>query len=604
LKGLIVSRPQKSRFDPVLLAVISRRIEAIIREMSNTVMKASRSAVIKNARDLSCGVMTYDHRQLCVEEGIPIHISALDLTTRAVTDHFDDIRDGDAYLNNCSYTGGTHHADLTLVVPVFCDGEPLFWALARSHHADMGAPLPTTYLPYAATIYEEGLNFPCIRIQQDGIDKEDLIRLCRYNIRVSKVWYGDYRAQVGACRIGERRLQDLVAKYGRDTIKAFIEEWMSYGERRMISEIRKLPKGTWSYETRHDPVPGVAEGGIPVRVSVTVDPDEALVTVDARNNDDNVPGGLNLSEACAIGSCRIGVYFNLDPGIPHNAGSDSRIRVLLRDGAVVGRPRYPAGTSIATTNVNERLINAVQACFAQMGEPFGLAEGAVQQQAGESVISGFDQVRRGAPYVNQLFVSYGGGPGRHGTDGWLTYLGSVNAGTIVLDSIEIDEAMYPLVVEERKVAVDSLGAGHWNGAPGMCGVFRPLGGEMVVNYCSDGCVNAPKGVLGGGDGAAARNFKREADGSLRALPGFHQETVQPDEAMVFFNNGGGGYGDPLLREPERVAHDANRGWLSPARAEALFAVVLRPTEDGYGYEIDAAATAQLRTPSRVPGPAL
>lgn len=595
--GTLLNPP---RLDPFLMAVLSARIEAIIREMINTVTKASRSAVIKNARDLSCGVLTFDHRQLCVEEGIPIHISALDLTTRAVSEYFDDVKEGDAYLNNCSFTGGTHHADLTVVVPVFCDGEPLFWALARSHHADMGAPLPTTYLPHAATIYEEGINFPCIRIQEDGKDKQDWIRYAMFNIRCSNIWYGDYRAQIGACRIGERRLKELVRKYGKETIKLFIDEWMKYGERRMVLEISKLPAGTWSYETWHDPVPGVAEKGIPVRVSVTVDRENDYITVDARDNIDNVPGGLNLSEACAIGSCRIGVYFNLDPGLPHNAGSDSRIKILLRDGAVVGRPKYPAGTSIATTNVNERLINAVQACFAQMGAPFGLAEGAVQQQAGESMISGRDSRGGGDDqYVNQLFVAYGGGPGRHGTDGWLTYLGSVNAGTIVLDSVEIDEGMYPIVVESRKVAPDTMGAGQWNGAPGMSGAIRPLEDDVTVIYCSDGCRFPPKGVLGGHAGAAARNMKRLASGEVVDLPGFHEEIMRPGEAILWVNNGGGGYGDPKQRDPERVARDVNRGWLSVERAQDMYLVALERSGAGGEYGVKWDRTAAWRLAGRI-----
>jgi N-methylhydantoinase B len=582
------------RIDPFLMAVLSARIEAIIREMTNTVTKASRSAVIKNARDLSCGVLTFDHRQLCVEEGIPIHISALDLTTRAVTEFFDDVKEGDAYLNNCSFTGGTHHADLTVVAPVFCDGEPLFWVLARSHHADMGAPLPTTYLPHAATIYEEGLNFPCVRIQEDHKDKADWVRYAMYNIRCPNIWYGDYCAQIGACRVGERRLKELVAKYGRETIKTFVEEWMAYGERRMELEIKKLPAGTWSYETRHDPVPGVAEDGIPVRVTLTVDPDEGTITVDARDNIDNVPGGLNLSEACAVGSCRIGVYFNLDPSVPHNAGADSRIRVLLRDGAVVGRPKFPAGTSIATTNVNERLINAIQACFAQMGQPFGLGEGAVQQQAGESMISGLNSDAGGEPYVNQLFVAYGGGPGRYGTDGWLTYLGSVNAGTIVLDSVEIDEGMYPIVIESRKVTMDTMGAGEWNGAPGMGGTLTPLADDVRVIYCSDGCRYPPKGVLGGLEGAAARNMKRMVNGELIDLPGFHEEMLKPGEAITWINNGGGGYGDPRARDPERVARDINRQWLSVERARNVYGVTVTLDDEGALYKVDWDATAALR----------
>lgn len=600
MEGSVVSgseRPDeagRSQFDPYLLAVLSSRLQAIIREMTNTVMKASRSAVIKNARDLSCGLLTYDHRQLCVEEGIPIHISALDLTTRPISEYFDDVEEGDAFLNNCSYTGGTHHADLTVITPVYCDGKPMFWALARSHHADVGAPEPTTYLPYAATIYQEGLNFPCVRVQRDQSDVKDWIRFGLMNIRCSNTWYGDYRAQIGACRVAERRLKELVNKYGRDTIEAFVEEWMDYGKRRMIAAIQELPAGSWTYETKHDPVPGVAEDGVPIRVTLSVDPEEGYITVDARDNIDCVPGGINLSEACATGSCRIGVYHNLDASIPHNAGSDSRIKVLLRDGCVVGRPKYPVGTSIATTNVNDRLVNAVQSCFAHMGEPYGLAEGAVMQQAGMAVISGQDSTKNGEAYINQLFVGYGGGPGLYGYDGWLTYLGPVNAGIIVLDCIELDESMYPILVESRHVAKDSLGPGKWDGAPAMTGSFRPLFDEMVATYCSDGCINPPKGVLGGWPGGLARNWKILADGEVVELPAFHKEVCRQGEGIGYLANGGGGYGDPTARSADRVAASVNKQWLSPERAQQAYKVVLRRSDNGVDWVVDADATRRLR----------
>jgi N-methylhydantoinase B len=577
------------------MAVLSSRLQAIIREMTNTVMKASRSAVIKNARDLSCGLLTYDHRQLCVEEGIPIHISALDLTTRPITEYFDDVEEGDAFLNNCSYTGGTHHADITVITPVFCEGEPMFWALARSHHADVGASEPTTYLPYAATVYQEGLNFPCVRVQRGGKDLKDWIRFGLINIRASNMWYGDYRAQVGACRGAERRLQEVVRKYGRDTVKDFIEEWMEYGRRRMVAAIKELPAGTWKYETRHDPVPGVADEGVPVRVTVTVDPEEAYITVDARDNVDCVPGGINLSEACATGSCRIGIYHNLDASIPHNAGSDSRIKVLLRDGCAVGRPKFPAGTSVATTNVNDRLVNAVQSCFALMGQPHGLAEGAVMQQAGMAVISGEDPTKNGQPYINQLFVGYGGGPALYGYDGWITYLGPVNAGIIVLDCIELDESMYPILIESRRVAKNTVGHGQWDGAPAMTGSFRPLAGEMTVTYCSDGGVNPPKGVLGGHPGGAARNWKRLANGDIVELPAFHKEVCRLGEAIGYLANGGGGYGNPVKRDPARVAASVNRQWIDKDRAEKVYKVVLKAAENGIDYIVDEEATTRLRT---------
>ncbi|MCY4480986.1 MAG: hydantoinase B/oxoprolinase family protein, partial [Rhodospirillales bacterium] len=343
-------------FDPMLLSVLSSRFGAILREMSNGVLRASKSGVIKIARDMSCAILTYDHRLVCIEECIPVHAAAIDLTTRPLTELFDDIEEGDAFLNNCPYTGVTHHADLTLCVPVFFNGKPLFWTVSRAHHADVGAPIPSTYLPYAKTIYEEGLHFPGVRVEQGYKELRDIIRMARIKVRVPDLWYGDYLAQVGACRTAERRIKELVEKYGPETIAEFVEAWMAYGERRAAAAIRTMPAGTWSYENRHDPLPGVADEGIPVRAKVTVDPGEAMVTVDVRDNIDCIPSGLNLSETCSIAACRAGVFYNIDHTIPHNEGSARRIRVLLRDGCIVGRPRYPVGTSVATTNVTDRLV--------------------------------------------------------------------------------------------------------------------------------------------------------------------------------------------------------------------------------------------------------
>ena len=583
------------RFDPLLMAVLSRRLEAIIREMSNTVMRASRSAVITNARDMSCGILTYDHRLICVEEAMPIHVSALELTTRPITELFDDVKEGDAFFNNSPYHGVTHHADMTLCVPVFADGEPLFWVLSRSHHADVGAPEPTTYLPYAATLYQEGVHFPCVRIQEGREDKADIVRIGLQKIRAPHVWYGDYRAQVGACRIGERRLKALVAHYGIETVRAFVEAWMDYGSRRAAAAIRELPAGTWRYTCSHDPIPGVADDGIPITAEVTVEPEDGFITVDLRDNPDCVPGGVNLSEACAAGSCRIGVFYNLDPTIPHNEGSASRIRVKLRDGCVVGRPTFPAGTSVATTNVNDRLINAVQCCFAQIGAPHGLAEGGGNMSAGLGVVSGMDD-RDGeaVPYVNQFCVGLSGGPGTHGHDGWLTYEAPDGGGVLVIDSIEIDEAQYPILMEERRIAPDTMGAGRWNGAPATQGAYRSLAGPVSVFYCSDGDLNPAQGVLGGAAGAPSLNRKREADGAFRTLPSFHEERLAPGEAMHYRTVAGGGYGDPVARDPAAVAEDVARGWLSIERALSVYRVALVRAANGIDIAVDDERTRLLR----------
>lgn len=586
-----------ARIDPVLLAVLSSRLGAILREMTNTVLKASKSGVIKIARDMSCALLTYDHRLLLIEECIPVHVAAIDLATRPITDLFDDVAEGDAYLNNCPYLGGTHHADMTVTVPVFVGDEPLFWTVSRAHHADVGAPIPSTYLPYAKTIYEEGLHFPCVRVEQDYCEKRDIIRIATYKVRVPDLWYGDYLAQLGACRTAERRLQELVETYGKATIKAFIEDWMAYGERRAMAAIRELPAGSWSYENWHDPIPGIADEGVPVRAKVTVEPDAGRVIVDVRDNVDCIDGGINLSETCAVASCRAGVFFNIDHTIPHNEGSARRIEVLMRDNCIIGRPRYPVGTSVATTNINDRLLNAVSCCFAQIGPGQGMAEGGYQQALGLAVISGRDPRRGDDVYVNQMFIGFGGGPGLAGHDGWLTFGGPVDAGMQILSPTEIDESMFPIVYEERELAEDTLGGGEWDGAPGTRAVYGPTRADMTAVYCSDGDVNAARGAQGGLTAAPSTNHKRLANGKRMKLPSFHEEVCSPGEMFEFVTTAGGGYGDPLRRDPDRVAASVNKGWLSPEKAKTVYRVALKRAANGIEWIVDRAETARLRSTS-------
>ncbi|MFB2553770.1 hydantoinase B/oxoprolinase family protein [Ensifer soli] len=580
--------------EPHMLSVLSSRLSAIVREMNATLMKSSRSSVIKNSRDFSCGLLTFDHRLLSVEDCIPIHIAALELATKPITEFFDDIRPGDAFMNNCPYTGNSHHADMTLCVPVFVGDQPMFWTLARAHHADIGAPIPSTYLPEAKTIYEEGVHLPCVQIQQDFRDRADIIRMCRTKIRVADLWYGDYLAQVGACRVGERRLNELADRYGLDVIRAFIREWMAYGERRMDAEIRKLPKGTWSFSTRHDPVPGIADDGIPVNVTVEIRPEDGEIIVDATDNIDCIAGGLNLTECTATAACRIGVFYNLDPTLPHNEGSASRIKIRLRENCALGIPRYPVGTSVATTNLSSRLITAVAACFAELGEPHGMAEMAYSQALGEAVISGNDATRDDLPYVNQIFVGYGGGGAIHGHDGWLASGAACDGGQMALDSIEINEAMYPILIESRGCAVDSGGPGEWEGAPGIEGVYRPLAGRMTAFWGSDGDVTPARGVRGGGDAATSGNWLRRSDGTIRTLPAFGDVTIGADEAIAFRACGGGGYGDPRKRDVARVLRSVRRGWITPERARDVYGVAIVPATDGLGVEIDEDGTRALR----------
>lgn len=412
--------PSDTPLDPTLLAVLANRFEAIVREMTQTLLRAGRSAAINIARDFSCSIttsVTGTHELLAAAEGLPVHIYGSHLQAEAMSTLHADVREGDAFLHNDPYLGNSHPADHTILVPVFCEGEHVFTSVAKAHLSDIGNALPTSYMPTARDVYEEGaLVFPCVRIQQQYHDIDDIIRMCRVRIRVPDQWYGDYLAMLGAARVGERRIKELVRKYGLATITQFVREWFDYAERRMRHAIKQLPSGTVIGTGKHDPFPGLPQG-LPLKAVIDIDGEQGRINVDLRDNPDNVDGGANSSQSVSISAVMQGIFSVLDPDVPHNAGSFRCVEVHLREGCVVGIPRFPHSCSLATTNPANRLVGVVQSAFADLGAAWGTAEGGIAQNAGYAVISGADSRRHGARYVNQMLLGNNGGPASARCDG-------------------------------------------------------------------------------------------------------------------------------------------------------------------------------------------
>jgi N-methylhydantoinase B len=580
--------------DPVLLAVLANRFEGIAREMTNTLLRSGRSTVLNMARDFSCSIVTADNQLLSAAEGLPVHVFGSHLQAEAMTELHPDLTEGDAFLHNDPYMGNTHHADHTILVPVYVDGEFLFTAVAKAHQGDCGNSVPTTYSAFATDIYDEGaLNFPCVRIQRDYEDIDDVIRMCRRRIRVPDQWYGDYLAELGAARIAERRLKELAAKYGVPMLKRFVREWLDYSERRMRHAIEQLPSGRIVNEGRHDPVPAVPDG-IPIKVIIDVDAGAGTVDIDLRDNIDSVPAGLNESKACAINNAVAGLFNVLGPDIPHNAGSFRRVRVHLRENCVVGIPVHPTSCSVATTNVGDRLVNITQSAFAQVGDGAGLAEGGNSMGVGMAVISGNDWRRGGEPYVNQLFAGNSGGPAGPECDGWVTYCLPVVAALMYRDSVELDEQRYPMHVESLELLQDGGGAGRFRGAPPSRIVYSTKRDPMTIAYTADGSVTPPRGVLGGGSGMGASVTKVDVNGEEITLPTLGKEVLEPGEKIIGVESGGGGYGPPTERDPERVRLDVLEGWVSREKAHELYGVALTGEIEDESLAVDEAATAALR----------
>ena len=584
-------RPEPA-IDSVLLAVLSKRIESIAGKMQNTLLRTARSGVINNGRDSSCCIITADARLLAVGESLPIHVMVgSDMMARTMMDFHPRLRRGDAFLHNSPYHGCSHAADLSVLVPVIDDGGVhRFTVLAKAHQADIGNSVPTTYMASARDVYEEGaLIFAATKVQENYEDIDDIVRMCMMRIRVPEQWRGDYLAGVGAARIGERDLLALGADVGWDTLEAHVGAWFDYSEQRMIAALTRLPSGRTAARSVHDPFPGTPPEGVSIKATVEVDSAAAQIEVDLTDNPDCMPCGFNVSEACSRSAAMVGIFNSLALTVPSNAGSFRRVRVHVRDNCVVGIPRHPASCSVATTNVADRVTNAVQLAIAEFGDGFGMAEVGAVASAASAVISGSDPRNGGAPFVNQLILADTLGAAHPREDAWLTVGHIGAAGMCMYDSVEVDEMKYPVRVTDRRVVADTEGAGKFRGAPSSRVEFGPVGCSLEAVYASDGRFNPALGARGGLTGAPAHNYKRGCTGERIEANGWADIMLDDGESVIGISTGGGGYGSPLERDPARVKYDVDEGYVTKERAEEVYGVAL--DESGM---VDEAATARRR----------
>ncbi|MDR0425347.1 MAG: hydantoinase B/oxoprolinase family protein [Clostridiales Family XIII bacterium] len=585
-----------AKIESYLMSVISSRLYSIGLEMTNTLMRTARSQLMSVCHDLSTAICDRNGEVLSLAESIPVHCANMGLTVKPCFEHPEGIKEGDMFLNNSPYRGNTHHADYTYIAPVFFGGELLFFAVTKGHQADIGNSIPSTYHSNAHDLYEEGaIDWPCIKIQKEYKDVPDIIAIAKARIRVPEVWYGDHLACVGSARTGERRLIELCEDYGAELLKDFSDAYQEYGSKRIQEEIRKFPEGHWEYDIKSDAIEGMVDE-INIHIGCDIKPSEGKIIIDLRDNRDSVPCGLNMCEATVRGSAITGILNRLPSDVPGNEGAMNHIEVLMREGCVVGKSKMPYSSSLATTNLADRLISGVQALMNQVTSERGMAEGGAVQCPAVSVISGKDWRKGYQPYVNQIFLGMTGGPGVNGHDGWITYQYPCTGGALNWNSVEVLEQQYPVLIVEEEMLPDSVGAGAFDSAPSCKFVMTPRGEAMTCAYSCDGIDNPPKGAVGGLDGHRAAAWKYslpEGEGSRADLPPFAQPEIKVGEAIVSESSSGGGYGDPKKRDPQLVCRRVREGWITPEFAERVYGVAIDMS--GEEYKVIEDKTAELRS---------
>ncbi|WP_226629190.1 hydantoinase B/oxoprolinase family protein [Alloyangia pacifica] len=583
-------------FDPVELAIMGNRLDAIVREMTSTVILTANSSVIGMARDFSCSILSSNHDIIGVAEALPVHAFGSNLQGQAMENFHPGFKEGDAFLNNDPYNGNTHAADHTILVPVFFEGEHLFTSVVKCHQADCGNSVPTTYFAAATDVYNEGaLVFPMVQIQKDFTDNEDIIRMCKARIRVPDQWYGDLQSALAAARTGERSLKKFAEKFGAERVKAFVKAWLDYSERRAAAAIAKLPPATLERRGKLDELGEFLPDGVEIFVKITIDPAEQRAIVDLRDNLDCVNAGVNLCQATATGMAITGIVNCLEHDLPLNSGTFRRIEVLLRENCVVGIPKFPHSASTSTTLLADVICNTAQSSISELGDGYGLSESNMFLGVSTGVISGKDERVGDEDYVNQLFLMGGGGPASATADGIDTFTVIAGAGLCYRDSVEISEQRLPLIVKSMKLVPGTAGAGRQRGGVATRTEFGPRGNEMVVMQVTNGVSTGPRGVQKGHDAYPGANIKVHADGTEEVLPGYLHTVLQPGETIVGFDSGGGGYGDPACRDPQAVLYDVAEGYETVERARDIYRVAVLLDAEGFASGIDEAETARLRS---------
>ena len=581
--------------DSVQLSVMSNRIDAITREMAITVLRSARSSVIAQSRDVSTSIVTQDNQILASAEGLPAHIFGANLQAEAMCKYHPDLKEGEAFLHNDPYEGNSHAADVSVLVPVFFENEHMFTLSVKGHQADIGNALPTTYMPHAKDVYEEGaLIFPAVKVQENYKDIEDIIRMCKRRIRVPEQWYGDYLSQVGAARVAEIRLKEFLKKYGKDKVKKFVKEWLDYSERRCRNAIKKLPAGVINAKGKHDPLQPFLPDGIELNMKIEIKPDEGIIETDLTENEDCLDTGLNLTESTATCYGLQGVFNCLSNDIPTNTGSFRCVKVKLRKGCCVGIPTFPNSCSVGTTNLGDVLVNIGQSAFTQLGYGFGLSQGNVCFGGAMGVISGEDWRNDNSQYINQLYIQGGGGPASSRSDGMINLLIPVGAGLLYRDSVEVLEQRFPIYIKSISIIQDSCGHGTYRGGPATEVVFGPRKNKMTVSLLGGGKLYPPQGVLGGFDSKPSYNGIIYEDDTNEELGDAMMVELKPGQFICSIDSGGSGYGHPVYRDENRVMNDVIEGYISVSEAETIYGVLFEKNKKDGNLSIQENDTRKKR----------
>jgi N-methylhydantoinase B len=528
--------------DPVELAIFQSAVHSIAEEMGAALRRTALSPNIKERRDYSCAVFDGRGRAIAMGDHMPVHLGSMPMSVQAAIATI-KFAPGDIAILNDPYAGGTHLPDITMVLPVFVDDaeKPGFYVANRAHHADVGGKFAGSMGP-ATTIEDEGIRIAPMRIVRGGVVDREVLDWILRNVRTPQEREGDLDAQMGACRVGERRVFELAAKYGMEKLAAWGEELLDYSERLVRAELKKMHAGIFDADDWLDD-DGETDEPRRIAVRLRIDPDAGALDVDFAGSSAQVAGAVNAVRAITLSACFYVLRCLLGEDAPATEGILRPLTLHTPEGSIVNA-RPPAAVAGGNVETSQRIVDVLMRALAKAvpervpaasaGTMSNVTIGGIDRRAGEGAGGGTGEA---FAYYETAAGGMGARPGMDGISGVHTHMtNSLNT------PVEALEYAYPFRVRRYGYRYGSGGEGKFRGGDGLIREVELLT-DAEVTLLADRRKFRPYGLEGGGDGAAGRAVVTKAEGGEEIeLPGKCSLQLKQGDVLRIETPGGGGYG--------------------------------------------------------------
>jgi N-methylhydantoinase B len=577
------------KIDPITLQVIGGALHSIAEQMGNVLYRMSYSSIIRESQDLGAGLFDRSFNTLCESDSTPMHIGSLPGYLRGINKRIslEDWKPGDCVVHNHPYFGASHSPDIAVVMPVFYDGELVGFSANTAHHVDIGAATPGLVIDIP-DVYAEGMLLNSAKLFREGVRNDDLWYYILDNTRVPDLVKGDLEAQLAAAELGVQRFIELIDKYGKDEVFTATEQLMDYTETMLRREIAKIPDGEYTAEGFMDDDGRNRNVPLPIKVTVRVTGDS--VEVDLTGSADQTPTAFNVpfegstNVACffAFRALLLDTYTH-DEYIPQNEGSFRPVKVTAPKGCMFN-PNMPAAAEARFTQI-QRVVDLIIKALAPV-----LPDKVTAGNAATLSFAAYSGLRDNGDYWVFLEVNEAAMGGRPASDGPDTCEELMrNTRNNPLEDLGMH---LPLICDRYEIRDDvAPGAGKFRGGAGVVKSQRYLTAGSMTHE-ADRHDDAPWGIFGGKPGHTGRlnisNAETGRDEDLYAK--FSGLQAQKGDVVSYYSPMGGGYGDPLERDPQKVLDDVLDGFISPENAREDYGVILQGADDGYDWKLDMGAT--------------